>query len=1577
MKKIKLLSLSIICSAAAVAAPLLSLSSCSKSPDPAPTPTPSPEPTDFTVNLAGSFSSSVDLKNNQAHKNQAFSSKLESKDSKKTILTIVSVIIDGKSSSNYTFEKNTLTIKAEYVTGNIIITPMLEEPHPEPTDFTALVAGKDSNYVQLGSSEAHKGQTYISTIKSIDQIKTKVEVESVVVANQPCSSWKFENETLTIEGTAVIGNIIITPRIYAPAPEPEPEVKLSLWGGITDINGEINKKEIDDHFWKVYYNENEIAASLGVVPIDEATKLPSELKISSQGQLSWTNIQPSTYKFKIKALATIEQKKLVGYSPVIKLIVNAKRELVFSTESEHLQLKGENKQFNRVVNDWKVSFEGIDISKKVTWSLKKTEASPDFRDLILIDEEQIGWSNALAVNNYSFNVCATYTEPESGFTYSATSTKVVKLTIQEARSYTISGPLSLEGEEGFAESSSENWTATLGDNPVTPYYSLVDEDNKELENGITIDDNGKISWTKDMKEGSYSFYVVSKYSEPSTLYNYSTKSNKITLTINKHRSFTFSNPASTILSGEHGFAENDVKAWSTSLNGKAILSKDVELSLVDCQKEGSKTLDTQNIKISNGVVNWTKDVEDGKYVFKVHAKYVDKSPIAKVYETDSQEITLTIHKTKTLNLSCQDVIKGKVGTKVKSQKISARLIDPEYEGIINNVDNNVEYSLGEIPSELSNLVTINQKDGSITCEDSIPQGNWQIQVIGKYKSESNGQYTYIGTCNYTLSLTNDNALTLSDGIIETSVKSSVASGSLPQWHAYYNGEDVTQNNNTTWELVPVSPDIFDPALSIEKGRVIWSKNIDFTLSHTFAVKVSYKNPETNDTISTSTFKNVVINFAHSNTLSIVGEASFTTSCYDYGSYKYNVSFNDKILSNTDNQEWSLSTEDGYFNISRKDGVLSWWGLEIGTHHFTIDVTCEINGNVYTAALPINITVKNFVKNKLKIEKTNIDSDESFQQGVIVSKYKAFYNDEDVTNTVTWNAFTNPIHTPLLYGEESGISCKNGRVLWHQKYPSGQHHIRVGCFFKVPDYELPLYITTGQNISFDVYEPGSSENKFDIEIDKTLISGQPGVDGTEAINLTPTIIDDKGQKVEAKGILDLSLAQNFGNNSISIDRNTGKISWYANTVEGVYPLSILCKFTAIDEKGEKTGDEYYLSKDLTLLLQNVPCEYISTVQNEEIETVIGGSTKNQVNFSKINGEPLPSGTLNVKVIDCKTNEESKIFTYDDTNKLIKWDDGSVISDTYNLKLSIEFTDEATGKVSNFNSNIFTLTTKFADFSTDSWTNLAKSANFEMLKERYGIDYFTNLEKTLDVDGISHKVRVAAEGVDQIAGTNKYAPLTFEFGNLLCVNDGSEKIKKSIWTSSADTNFNSWSKSDVRKYLKDDLLNHIPDLNVTGLNVVKTVLKKTNDGTQDNGQGKIEINEEKFFLPSLANMFSQKAMDELWVDSKTKQGPRDYKEILKQEDIQYSHYKNLLWDETAQKDETPNAYNAACYNKLYEYSAIDGTTFNNYFFRTPYLGEQSSARQFVFYICKQSNVLNIFGYDVTKSTTGLALLPIFCI
>lgn len=207
----------------------------------------------------------------------------------------------------------------------------------------------------------------------------------------------------------------------------------------------------------------------------------------------------------------------------------------------------------------------------------------------------------------------------------------------------------------------------------------------------------------------------------------------------------------------------------------------------------------------------------------------------------------------------------------------------------------------------------------------------------------------------------------------------------------------------------------------------------------------------------------------------------------------------------------------------------------------------------------------------------------------------------------------------------------------------------------------------------------------------------------------------------------------------------------------------------------------------------------------------------------------------------------------TYNLIFWSD-KLEWETKDHTITVSIKDTATGRYI-LRKVDFTLR---ASFEVDSWENVITQANkgLDHLKDYYHLDSFIpshkedskesanqlNLERLVDVDGVSHRVRVIGENHDFTnADHTQTAALTFEFTNVVTKTLGDfENPAQAInvyWNeTSAEPKFNIWwdgqQSCDLREYLNSTknigFLRSLPDALTEG---IKPVYKATAKGNKD--------------------------------------------------------------------------------------------------------------------------------------------------
>lgn len=169
-----------------------------------------------------------------------------------------------------------------------------------------------------------------------------------------------------------------------------------------------------------------------------------------------------------------------------------------------------------------------------------------------------------------------------------------------------------------------------------------------------------------------------------------------------------------------------------------------------------------------------------------------------------------------------------------------------------------------------------------------------------------------------------------------------------------------------------------------------------------------------------------------------------------------------------------------------------------------------------------------------------------------------------------------------------------------------------------------------------------------------------------------------------------------------------------------------------------------------------------------------------------------------------------------------------------------------------------------FEADPWTAVVSHANqgLSHLKEWYGLDSFIGLEKTINIYGLEHKVRVIGENEDYLADSqgkpqlDKPVALTFQFSNIVSIKTDDGIISPVVLYFN-DGEFANWSNSEIRAFINGEderyeslSIRHELQQQL-GDNAIKSIAKSTMF------QPDVYIYEsETVFLPSITDIFNVK-------------------------------------------------------------------------------------------------------------------------
>lgn len=387
------------------------------------------------------------------------------------------------------------------------------------------------------------------------------------------------------------------------------------------------------------------------------------------------------------------------------------------------------------------------------------------------------------------------------------------------------------------------------------------------------------------------------------------------------------------------------------------------------------------------------------------------------------------------------------------------------------------------------------------------------------------------------------------------------------------------------------------------------------------------------------------------------------------------------------------------------------------------------------------------------------------------------------------------------------------------------------------------------------------------------------------------------------------------NTIWIGKTDGYVRWSNDTQEGTYKFRVSASYYDEKEEVKVSAVSDVITLEVTSQFKvRIPqgdratCDLIST--NDGTMFILRG-------FEFVNVTGVPFEAIKVIVADdpilgkvgnnWSLEPEALVeysYAYEQTNLI-----GYFSNDDLEIgehKIHVTILNDQTQQVL-VNNQEFAVT---SSFSTDSWENVAKQAKkgLNHLKEYYGVKSFAGLTRTVTVNGLKHQVMVVGENED-IDENGKKVPLTFQFLNVICDEEGHPlKVK---WNNTSTSQLNYW-ESNINDALVQDgiyenwyladgesakewygyqssLINMIPQ---TIQSNMKSIKRKVLTYDASSKSYKATQESRKLFIPTMNSSFSDKGIIN---STDAKYFVKDeIKQLYASEDNQYSYYKNLIGD-----------------------------------------------------------------------------------
>ena len=958
---------------------------------------------------------------------------------------------------------------------------------------------------------------------------------------------------------------------------------------------------------------------------------PSWVSIDADGYISWTNdAQEGTYNFTVKATSVgLDVDGNTVNSPesetVTLTIKYAQPTSITITDGQYT---GGNKAgIAGSLTAFKAKVLPDNAEQSVEWSIE--DKSADFPTWISMDKNTgvVSWTTACVKGEWTFKVQAKTTSTD--YDPITAKSNLITLSFDYADVVSVAkptGPIGpLEGIKGEAKTIDTPFTTTV--NPSNAEQKVTWKLEAATTGGtcpswITIDENGKISWTADATPGTYDIVAVAtSVGKDATGQPVSSKSDPISIVIK------YAEPTSiTITDGQYTGGNKAGIAGSLAAFKAKVLpdnaKQSVEWSLTDKSANFPSWI---TINSSTGVISWTDQCKKGEYSCKVKAKTTD---------TDYPSIEATTDQTVNLTFTYADVTDIVITTPtdfpttdwVKGHSITTSsftaVVQPD-----GFADPNVIWSIktSEGSQELSGL-TIDPNTGILTWDGTGDPGTYKFKVVATSNgTQSTGAHYVKETSEFVVNVVYDKptSITINDGptVAGQGGKGRWGKSNNPYTAVVETKEHVAQDVN--WSLVdfkkdaaaePVPtwlhisqggesvPEISDDPLPA--GLIYWDNNC---IDGTYSVKVKVTAVEKSSTgtdvsATTTTDYNFVIDEATVDSIQLVdgtglytqtGTAGIAGTQLDPG-FKAKTTYSDGT-SDENTATWSITDvkKDGktiskpaWLNITPDaSGVakVNWTNAsEKGVYTFNIVATAakDLNKNAKTTT-PVTLTIDYaFVGDVLLTDTTVQENNESIigSSGKLNDKFKATVNPKDGIGTietgVTWKIEM-----------DDGSQVPNwlhinteGLVTWDNNAPIGDYafHVVATSVGKMesgqqavsnPSKTIKLKVKYADVANITI--SGGSGPSITSEINKSG-STEPYI---ATVNPVGTTLQDVTWKIETK---DGSPLPDW----ISIDQN-GKVSWTEHSNIGKY------EFVIKAYANQEGSTSIFGEQDLTLTFNDIP------------------------------------------------------------------------------------------------------------------------------------------------------------------------------------------------------------------------------------------------------------------------------------------------------------------------------------------------------------------------------------------------------
>lgn len=497
MKRIKAFGFSVL---TATILPITLLSSCSRQDD------------SYSIQLVTN-NSPISINKNKANPNQNFEAILST--IKSNIISVQNIQINNSNLNpkSYTFndKTNVLIINKDAINGDIKIFA-----YSKLHKFNVSKSDDSAVDVNFSCDPPIKNVEFTINLTSEQPIQNYY-IKQITVGNNLLDLnfyfFDMSKSQIRIMGQIITGDVVFdiqhVSNMYDSA-SIKNEDELIIAGGSIQLYGTSGKYGQDEKKWKVYLN-----STIDVTKDSQMYILGSSgnIKITSDGNVNWSQLSHGIYHFQIYAAYYVEpSKKITVISPDISLIITSDCELI-GGENE---LNGTLYYPGRDNKPWKLIYQNVDVSDNTVFTLSNQPNGVVFSS----ENHIILWNNFLPTGVYEFQLnahCNIQGVQASTSTY-------ITLKIN-ANFHIDNGSELINNEYMLNNRDYKYWSCFFINGLIKPKWEIVN-DNTHL---IYINNDGLVHWNKNLPRGNHTFNVKCTYENNNHVYE--ALSNKITLKI--------------------------------------------------------------------------------------------------------------------------------------------------------------------------------------------------------------------------------------------------------------------------------------------------------------------------------------------------------------------------------------------------------------------------------------------------------------------------------------------------------------------------------------------------------------------------------------------------------------------------------------------------------------------------------------------------------------------------------------------------------------------------------------------------------------------------------------------------------------------------------------------------------------------------------------------------------------------------------------------------------------------------------------------------------------------------------------